>query len=47
MWMSNGIQHFSDIIKKAINILDKFYMKPSNKIFTYDIDFMYYISQLG
>jgi len=29
------------------NILDNLHMKPSNKISTYNMDFMYYTSQLG
>jgi len=38
---------FLDLIGKVATILDNFYMKPSNKIFTYNMDFMYYASQLG
>ena len=29
------------------NILDNLHMKPSDKISTYNVDFMYYTSQLG
>jgi len=28
------------------NMLDNLYMKPSNKISTYNMDFIYYVSQL-
>jgi len=36
--------HFSllDPIDKVANILDNLCMKPSNKIFTYNVDFMCY-----
>ena len=34
-------------IGKAANMLDNLYMKPSDKISTYNIDFMHYASQLG
>ena len=37
----------SNSIGKAANILDNLYMKPSDNIFTYNVDFMYYASQLG
>ena len=37
----------SDSIGKVANILDNLYMKPSDKIFTYNVDFMCYASQLG
>ena len=36
-----------DPIGKAANMLDNLYMKSSNKISTYNIDFMHYTSQLG
>ena len=34
-------------ISKAANMLDNLYMKPSNNISTYNVDFMHYNSQLG
>ena len=39
-------QHFnlSNFISKVTNILDNHYMKPDDKIFTYDIDFICYVS---
>jgi len=42
-------QHFglSDPVGEAANMLDNLCMKPSNKIFTYNVDFMCYASQLG
>ena len=42
-------QHFDllDPISEAANILDNLYIKPGNKISTYNVDFMYYTSQLG
>ena len=36
-----------DSIGKAANMLDNLHMKPSNKIFIYNIDFMHYAFQLG
>ena len=41
-------QYFSlsDSIGEVANILDNFHMKPSNKISTYNIDFICYASQL-
>jgi len=38
--------HFSllDFISEVANMLDNLYMKPGNKISTYNIDFMYYAS---
>ena len=39
--------NLSDLISKAANILDNLHTKPSNKISTYNMDFMYYTSQLG
>jgi len=36
-----------DPISEAANILDNFYIKPNNKIFTYNVDFICYASQLG
>jgi len=41
-------QHFglSDPIGEAANMLDNLRMKPGNKISTYNVDFMYYASQL-
>jgi len=55
-WLSNWnlfvdklCWHFglSDSIGEVANILDNLYMKPSNKISTYNINFMCYVSQLG
>ena len=42
-------QHFdlSDSVGKVANMLDNLCMKPSNKISTYNMDFMHYASQLG
>jgi len=42
-------QHFglSDPVGEAANMLDNLRMKPSDKIFTYNMDFMCYASQLG
>ena len=42
-------QHFglSDPIGKAANMLDNLYIKPSDKISTYNVDFICYASQLG
>ena len=39
-------QHFDllDPISEAANILDNLYMKPGNKISTYNVDFMHYAS---
>ena len=41
--------HFGllDPIGEAANMLDNLHMKPSNKISTYNVDFMHYASQLG
>ena len=41
--------HFGllDLVGKVANILDNLRMKLSNKIFTYNVDFIYYASQLG
>ena len=36
-----------DPVGEVANILDNLCMKPGNKISTYNIDFMYYASQLG
>ena len=55
-WLSNWnlfvdklCRHFGllDPVGEAANILDNLHMKPSNKIFTYNVDFMCYVSQLG
>ena len=55
-WLSNWNlfvdelhRHFglSDPVSKAANILDNLCMKPSDKISTYNVDFMCYASQLG
>ena len=37
----------SDPIGEAANMLDNLHMKPSNKISTYNVDFICYASQLG
>ena len=41
--------HFglSDPVGEVANMLDNLYMKPGNKISTYNMDFMRYASQLG
>jgi len=36
-----------DTVSKVANMLDNLRMKPSNKISTYNVDFMHYTSQLG
>ena len=55
-WLSNQNlfvdelhQYFglSDPIGKPANMLDNLHIKPSNKISTYNVDFMHYASQLG
>jgi len=55
-WLSNWnlfvdelCRHFDllDPIGEVANMLDNLHMKPSNKISTYNVDFMYYVSQLG
>ena len=42
-------RHFGllDPVGEAANMLDNSHMKPSNKISTYNVDFMHYASQLG
>ena len=47
--MDKLCQHFglSDPISKVANILNNLHIKPNNKISTYNMDFMYYVSQLG
>jgi len=42
-------RHFGllDSIGEAANMLDNLCMKPSDKISTYNVDFMHYASQLG
>jgi len=42
-------RHFGllDPIYEAANMLDNLYMKPGDKISTYNMDFMCYASQLG
>ena len=42
-------RHFglSDPVGEAANMLDNLCMKPSDKISTYNVDFMCYASQLG
>jgi len=55
-WLSNWNlfvdelrQHFDllDPIGEVANMLDNLCMKPSDKISTYNVDFMHYTSQLG
>ena len=36
-----------DPISEVANMLDNLHIKPGNKISTYNVDFMYYASQLG
>ena len=36
-----------DPIGEAANMLDNLCMKPGNRISTYNVDFIYYASQLG
>ena len=38
-------QHFdlSYFVSKAATILDNFYIKPDNKIFAYNMDFIFYV----
>jgi len=38
---------FSDPVGEAANMLDNLCMKPSDKISTYNVDFICYASQLG
>ena len=42
-------QHFDLLnpIGEVANMLDNFHMKPGDKISTYNMDFIYYASQLG
>ena len=42
-------RHFGllDPIGEVANMLDNLCIKPGNKISTYNVDFMYYASQLG
>ena len=49
LFVNKLYQHFSLLnpVGEAATMLDNLYMKPSNKIFTYNIDFICYISQLG
>jgi len=37
----------SDPVGEAANMLDNLYMKPGNKISTYNVNFICYTSQLG
>ena len=55
-WLSNWnlfvdelCRHFGllDLIGEVANILDNLCMKSSNKISTYNVDFICYVSQLG
>jgi len=41
--------HFGllDPVGEVANMLDNLYMKPSDKISTYNVNFMCYVSQLG
>ena len=47
--MNKLCRHFglSDSIGEVANMLDNLYMKPGDKISTYNVDFMHYASQLG
>ena len=47
--MDELCRHFglSDPVGEVANMLDNLHMKPGNKISTYNVDFMYYASQLG
>ena len=47
--MDKLCQHFglSNLIGEVANMLDNLCMKPGDKISTYNIDFMCYVSQLG
>ena len=47
--MDELCRHFDllDLIGEVANILDNLCMKSSNKISTYNVDFIYYVSQLG
>ena len=49
LFMNELCQHFGllDPIGEAANMLDNLYIKPSNKISTYNVDFMHFVSQLG
>jgi len=42
-------RHFglSDSVGEVANMLDNFHMKSGDKISTYNVDFIYYASQLG
>jgi len=55
-WLSNWNlfvdklrRHFglSDPVGEVANMLNNLHMKPGDKIFTYNVDFMCYASQLG
>ena len=47
--MDELCRHFglSDPVSEVANMLDNLRMKPSNKISTYNVNFMHYVSQLG
>ena len=47
--MDKLCRHFGllDLVGEAANMLDNLYMKPGDKISTYNVDFMCYASQLG
>jgi len=49
LFVNKLCRHFglSDSVGEAANMLDNLHMKPSDKISTYNVDFMHYISQLG
>jgi len=38
---------FSDSVDKVANMLDNLHIKHSNKISTHNVNFIYYVSQLG
>jgi len=55
-WLSNWNQFVDELhqyfglldpVGEAANMLDNLCMKPGNKISTYNVDFIYYASQLG
>ena len=47
--MNKLCQHFGllDPISEVANILNNLHIKPNDKISTYNMDFIYYVSQLG
>ena len=48
LFMDELCWHFGllDPVGEVVNMLDNLHMKPSNKISTYNVDFMYYAFQL-